>query len=159
EHSGPPIARSEKYGFWATTFYGRDSRNWPVIIDYIRELKWRRTCTWMSHRGVCEEVSGTSSRHQLQHPPFFLLRLLVTALITAAFMGIYEAVKQWMYPEIAIWQSHAVTIVFSAMITTVAMFVGLRRYELLSRQLRQSEEKYQALFDSIDEGFCVVEVL
>ncbi len=28
-----------------------------------------------------------------------------------------------------------------------------------NRQLSESEEKYRALFDSIDEGFCVVEVL
>ena len=28
-----------------------------------------------------------------------------------------------------------------------------------NRQVRESEEKYRALFDSIDEGFCVVEVL
>src|SRR5262249_7528380 len=95
-------------------------------------------------------------------------------------MGIYEATKQWIYPGISIWQSHAVTIIFSSMIASVAMFLGLRRYELLSQQLRgalaseqqsrrqaesareqlrESKEKYQALFDSIDEGFCVVEVL
>src|SRR4029453_9746976 len=28
-----------------------------------------------------------------------------------------------------------------------------------NRQVRESEEKYRALFDSIDEGFCVIEVL
>ena len=125
-------------------------------------------------------MSSTNSRHQVQHPPSFLLRVLVTGLITAAFMGIYEAIKQWMYPEISIWQSHAVTVIFSTIIATATIFVGLRRYELLSRQLRsalaseqlarrqaetakeqlrESEEKYRALFDSIDEGFCVVEVL
>jgi len=31
--------------------------------------------------------------------------------------------------------------------------------ESAREQMRESEEKYQALFDSIDEGFCVVEVL
>jgi PAS domain S-box-containing protein len=105
------------------------------------------------------KVSGTNSRHELHHPPSFLLRVVVTGLITAALIGIYEAFKQWMYPGIAIWQSHIVTIIFSTMIATVAMFVGLRRYESLNRQLRESEAKYQALFDSIDEGFCVIEVL
>ena len=29
----------------------------------------------------------------------------------------------------------------------------------VNEQLRVSEEKYRALFDSIDEGYCVIEVL
>jgi PAS domain-containing protein len=34
-----------------------------------------------------------------------------------------------------------------------------RHAETANEKLRESEEKYRALFDSIDEGFCVVEVL
>ena len=36
---------------------------------------------------------------------------------------------------------------------------GTRSLEHANRNVRESEEKYRALFDSIDEGFCVVEVL
>jgi PAS domain S-box-containing protein len=36
---------------------------------------------------------------------------------------------------------------------------GARSLENANRQVRESEEQYCALFDSIDEGFCVVEVL
>jgi PAS domain S-box-containing protein len=36
---------------------------------------------------------------------------------------------------------------------------GARSLENANRQVRESEEKYCALFDSLDEGFCVVEVL
>ena len=36
---------------------------------------------------------------------------------------------------------------------------GTRSLEHANRQVRESEEKYRALFDSIDEGFCVIEVL
>ena len=36
---------------------------------------------------------------------------------------------------------------------------GARSLQHANRQVRESEEKYRALFDSIDEGFCVVEVL
>ena len=36
---------------------------------------------------------------------------------------------------------------------------GGRSLQNANRQVRESEEKYRALFDSIDEGFCVVEVL
>ena len=36
---------------------------------------------------------------------------------------------------------------------------GARSLQNANRQVRESEEKYRALFDSIDEGFCVIEVL
>ncbi len=34
-----------------------------------------------------------------------------------------------------------------------------RQAEIANAQLRESEERYRALFDSIDEGFCVIKVL
>ncbi len=36
---------------------------------------------------------------------------------------------------------------------------GARSLRNANRQVRESEEKYRTLFDSIDQGFCVVEVL
>jgi PAS domain S-box-containing protein len=36
---------------------------------------------------------------------------------------------------------------------------GARSLENANRKVRESEEKYRVLFDSIDEGFCVIEVL
>jgi signal transduction histidine kinase len=36
---------------------------------------------------------------------------------------------------------------------------GTRTVQNANRLLRESQEKYQGLFDSIDEGFCVIEVL
>ena len=36
---------------------------------------------------------------------------------------------------------------------------GVRSLHRAHSQMRESEEKYRALFDSIDEGFCVIEVL
>ena len=52
-------------------------------------------------------------------------------------MGTYETIKQWVNPGVTIWQSHVITIIFSTMIATVAMFLGLRRYELLRLQNEQ----------------------
>jgi PAS domain S-box-containing protein len=37
--------------------------------------------------------------------------------------------------------------------------IARRQAETANAQLRESEEKYRALFDSIDEGYCVIEVL
>ena len=36
---------------------------------------------------------------------------------------------------------------------------GVRSLQHANRQVRESEEKYRILFDSIDQGFCVIEVL
>src|SRR5215831_17942944 len=80
---------------------------------------------------------STNSRRQGQPNRSFAVRLLATGLITAGLMTIYEATKQWVYPGITIWESHAVTIIFSTTIATVAMFLGLRRYELLRVQNEQ----------------------
>lgn len=52
-------------------------------------------------------------------------------------MSTYESIKQLVNPGITIWQSHLITIIFSTMIATVAMFLGLRRYELLRLQNEQ----------------------
>src|SRR6516164_4375858 len=81
-------------------------------------------------------MSG-NSRHQGQPHTSFAVRLLVTGLITAGLMGTYETIKQWVNPGVTIWQSHVITIIFSTMIATVAMFLGLRRYELLRLQNEQ----------------------
>ena len=78
-----------------------------------------------------------NSRHQGQPHTSFAVRLLVTGLITAGLMTTYETIKQWVNPGITIWQSHVITIIFSTMIATVAMFLGLRRYELLRLQNEQ----------------------
>src|SRR5262250_891823 len=82
-------------------------------------------------------MSSSNSRPQKTFQPSFSVRVLVTGLLTAGLMTIYEATKQWVYPGITIWESHAVTIIFSTTIATVAMFLGLRRYELLRVQNEQ----------------------
>src|SRR5215468_9935865 len=78
-----------------------------------------------------------NSRRQRQPHTSFAVRLLVTGLITASLMTTYETIKQLVNPGITIWQSHVITIIFSTLIATLAMFLGLRRYELLRLQNEQ----------------------
>jgi PAS domain S-box-containing protein len=42
---------------------------------------------------------------------------------------------------------------------TFLMKKGARSLQSANRQMRESEQRYRVLFDSIDEGFCVIEVL
>ncbi len=46
-------------------------------------------------------------------------------------MTIYEVIKQQLFPQITIWQSHIVTIIFSSTVTTLIAFLVLRRWNLL----------------------------
>ena len=41
----------------------------------------------------------------------------------------------------------------------VVTFVDITRGSMPRTRLRESEERYRALFNSIDEGFCVIEVI
>lgn len=42
---------------------------------------------------------------------------------------------------------------------TIITFVNITESKRQDAELRESEEKYRSLFDSIDQGFCVIEVL
>lgn len=57
--------------------------------------------------------------------PVNLRRSLVQALLSAIIgMTLFEVTKQFIHPAISIWQSHAVTVIFSSIVATaIAFFV------------------------------------
>lgn len=83
-------------------------------------------------------------------------RLIVVALVSLTGMTAFEVVKQLLFPNMTMWQSHVVTIVFSSVVTTAAAWFVLRTYrdmhervirELAERKrietvLMESEERY-----------------
>ena len=85
-----------------------------------------------------------------------------TALVTLlVIIGIatYEALKQLFFPDITLWQSHVVTIAFSAIVSTAAAYLALQRYRSIHRALQANydtlttrvEERTVALQREIDE--------
>ena len=67
------------------------------------------------------------------------------ALATLAVMTIYEVVKQAVYPQIPIWQSHLVTIIFTGLAAPSVAYVALRKIELLRQQaVKESTERLSA---------------
>lgn len=60
--------------------------------------------------------------------------LLSVSLITMITMTVYEYIKQELHPDISVWESHTITIVFSGIVSTVAAYFVLRRFELLRRR-------------------------
>ena len=61
--------------------------------------------------------------------------LFLIAMSTLIIMSGYETVKQLLHPDISIWESHVITIVFSTFIATVVAFVALRKYEDINKRL------------------------
>lgn len=53
--------------------------------------------------------------------------LLKIALITCIFFSIYEAIKQAIFADIILWQSHVITIVFAGIVASFGAFFPLKR--------------------------------
>lgn len=53
-------------------------------------------------------------------------------------MTIYETIKQLLYPNINIWESHAITIIFTTILATIAAYFVLNDREKLIKQLELS---------------------
>jgi hypothetical protein len=60
-------------------------------------------------------------------------------------MTTYESMKQLLYPQIGIWESHIVTIIFSTAIATLAGYVALRRYQKINRRLNDEISEHKRL--------------
>jgi hypothetical protein len=91
------------------------------------------------------------------------LQLLKIFLLMLVGMTLYEALKQIIHPDISIWQSHIVTIIFSAVCATTAAFFILKKQidlnsklnsknlenERLSRELKKTVTQLEAALTRI----------
>lgn len=66
-------------------------------------------------------------------------------LIVAAGMTVYECLKQTLWPSISIWESHFITILFSAILAALATFFFLRRQITLRLQLKEQDQLQSAI--------------
>jgi diguanylate cyclase (GGDEF)-like protein len=93
---------------------------------------------------IMQENHGTSARDSL------IVLVASAAGLAAILMTAFEVIKMRVYPEIGIWTSHAVTIVFTtALAILVASLVGFR--------LKQLNRKLQSLNDNLqryNEELC-----
>ncbi|MBN1863290.1 MAG: hypothetical protein JW808_00150 [Victivallales bacterium] len=56
-------------------------------------------------------------------------------VFTIIIMTTYEVLKQFIWPNISIWESHILTIIFTAMLATTASIIALRQYQKLYKIL------------------------
>jgi PAS domain S-box-containing protein len=107
---------------------------------------------------------------QLPKNPRLMPQLTVISVLMLALMTLYEAIKQVLFPAISIWESHAITIVFTTLLAASISFWVLKRFhgcyqELLdeNRQrritestLKESEAKYRLLFEQSHDAIAIV---
>ena len=104
------------------------------------------------------------------NPPRLRLQLIVIATIMLVLMTLYEGLKQFLMPDISIWGSHTITIIFTTLLATLISFFVLRKFyqsyqerldEIDRRKktediLRTSEEKYRLLFEQSRDAIVIV---
>ena len=78
-----------------------------------------------------------------------VLQLTAVALLMLVGMAIYECVKQVLFPGITMWESHIVTVVFSAVCATVAAYFVLKRHI-------ESEERYRTAIEHSTDGVVMI---
>lgn len=96
-------------------------------------------------------------------------QLALIAAITLVMMTLYESVKQILMPDISIWGSHTITIVFTTLLATVVSYFVLKQFhrnyqdrlsEIGHRRaaqeaLKSSEEKYRLLFEQSRDAIVI----
>lgn len=92
---------------------------------------------------LIKEVSASSS---------LLTLAMITACFTTVLMTLFEVVKQFVFPNITIWQSHITTVVFTTHLAImVASFVGHRLKLLNARLALLNAELWQRNEDLLSE--------
>ncbi|MFH0976381.1 MAG: hypothetical protein V1874_11425 [Spirochaetota bacterium] len=82
-------------------------------------------------------------------------QLVKLAVLMLAGMTLYEVSKQIVHPDITIWQSHIITIIFATLCATVAGYFFLRKHlelnETLIAKNTESENLHKELKKTVKE--------
>ncbi|HBI14451.1 MAG TPA: hypothetical protein DDY20_02870 [Desulfobulbaceae bacterium] len=96
-----------------------------------------------------------ASRQNNSDKKKIIRQLLLIAFLMLIGMTMYEALKQVVYPDITVWQSHIVTIIFSTVCATAASFYILRKQNMLNSRLTsiniESERLKKELENTIEQ--------
>ena len=106
-----------------------------------------------------------------EYPPLAtILGLVFMAMLAVMFLC--ELAKQLLLPSIHIWESHALTILITSIVSVIILFFPLRslyreqektRTALRNQQetearLRQSEARYRSFVESVEESIYTVDM-
>ncbi|HOA08241.1 MAG TPA: hypothetical protein PLE16_00310 [Spirochaetota bacterium] len=82
----------------------------------------------------------------------FYLTLFIIVLLTFSGMTLYEYFKQFLIPDISIWSSHIITIVFSTILAFVVSFFVLKRENKIKDALNQKNQELVASKTNLEEN-------
>lgn len=99
------------------------------------------------------------------------IRLCIVFVSMLAIMSVFELAKQVFDPNITLWESHAITIVFTSIIAVIIMFFPLRssyREHQISREalrhqvetdekLQRSKAQYRSFVESVEDSIYTVD--
>lgn len=80
------------------------------------------------------------------------LKILLIAAAMLITMTAYEIIKQRLHPQIDIWTSHIITILFSTFFAITASFFILRRQERINRELILKNTESEMLRKKLEEN-------
>ena len=103
------------------------------------------------------------------HKPNLAWQLAVIAAVMVLLMALYEGTKQILFPDISIWGSHVMTIVFTTLLAVSVSFLILREFhgayrdrlaeiarrEQTEQSLKASEQKYRLLFEQSRDAIII----
>jgi len=98
------------------------------------------------------------------------LGIIFTLMLTLMFL--YELVKQYANPSLTLWESHAITILFTSILAVILLYYPLRTalYEQqhakdalrhqreAEENLRRSEMQYRSFVESVEDSLYTVDV-
>lgn len=101
--------------------------------------------------------------------PRLWLQLIVTATVMFVLMTLYEWLKQFFAPDISIWGSHTITIIFTTLLASIVSFFVLKKFhrsyqeqvdeinlrKATEEALQASEEKYRLLFEQSRDAIAI----
>lgn len=85
--------------------------------------------------------------------------LALTMLVMLIGMTAYEVLKQRIHPDITIWQSHIVTIIFTSVAATITAYFVLRRHRNLQREVAQETIGRRRAERSLEDAYVDLETL
>ncbi len=80
-------------------------------------------------------------------PSYIRMHALRAAAIAATIMGVFELSKMVLYPDLRVWVSHLISILFAALLVSIASFSILKRQARLRLEIELREDRYKLLFE------------